>query len=77
MILEDLYNNYVDTSKCFVKYEELNQIMDKINTLLHNNPSLEETTTLLDLITECKSMAQKQGFITGFRYAVQILKECM
>lgn len=79
MILEELYNNYVDTSKCFVKYEELNQIIDKINTLLNNNPHLEETniTTLLDLITEYKCVAQKQGFVTGFQYAVQMLKECI
>ena len=79
MLLEELYNIYVDTEKYFIKYEELTQTMDKIDTLLHNTSSLDETstTTLSDLITEYKIIAQKQGFINGFKCAIQILKECM
>lgn len=79
MVLEDLYNSYVGTEKYLIKHEELTQTMDKIDTLLHNSNSLDETstTTLSDLITEYKSIAQKQGFINGFKCAIQILKECM
>jgi len=32
--------------------------------------------TLVEYIANSQCIAQKQGFISGFRYAVQIMMEC-
>ncbi len=78
MILEHLYDNLSDENKSSTTYKELHETMVKIDTMLHNQTSLDETNivTLCDLISDTQYIMQKQSFIKGFRYAVQMLKEC-
>lgn len=77
-LLDDLYKNYVGNAECIINNAELNDIMDKIIDMLHNNLDLKEAD--MDVLVECiansQIIAQKQGFISGFRYAVQIMMEC-
>lgn len=78
MILEHIYDNLSDENKSSTTYRELHEIMAKIDKMLHNQTSLDETNivTLCDLISDTQYIMQKQSFIRGFRYAVQMLKEC-
>ena len=52
MILEHLYDNLSDENKSSTTYKELHETMAKIDTMLHNQTSLDETNivALCDLI---------------------------
>ena len=77
-VLEELYENFIGDKKSFANSEELSEIMLKINSMLCNKASLEEKdmSALYEMIIQAQSISQKQNFVNGFRYAVQILKEC-
>ena len=77
-LLDDLYKNYAGNTECIIQCKELNETIDKIIDILHNDMNLNDTDidTLVEYIANSQCIAQKQGFISGFCYAVQIMMEC-
>ena len=69
MILEHIYDNLSDENKSSTTYKELHETMAKIDTMLHNQTSLDETKilTLCDLISDTQYIMQNKDLLKKLR----------
>lgn len=75
-MLERLYNdfqNYEEIKDSLEVSRRLNEFDEKINELLPSHKSIELETQASDVF----AAFEKQGFMNGIKYAMQLQHECL
>lgn len=75
--LENLTGHYVEFPETEDSYKILNDYIEKQFSFTNTDKNAEVVTQLYDLIFEYAINCEKQGFISGFKYAVSLLMETL
>lgn len=75
--LERIFCDYVQADD-YVESEEHRNAIIAVDNFLDKQIILERNlkSELCDLIGKSQYIAQEQGFINGFKYAMSLIKEC-
>ena len=76
--IRDIYSDYCASQEgeAFGEIPEVKELARIVRQALKRTTSKKKRLDVDNNFTECMTAYERQGFIMGFRYAVQLMNEC-